>query len=207
MANLDQVRKSKKVIIYEVKQRLEKDPNVGLHEFTASYLESKGIEVDRNNPREILERVKELKGRDRKKVGIAVKEYDREYRNAVEKLNSGLHRDITKLPRKAVATIVKGATKGIGLAATVNMVAPGLFSTGLGYLAGAGVKLPWPAKTGFIIAGSLAPKSVSEGAILAVGAIAGGVVYSAGKAVVTGVKKIVKSIQDRPTRGSAMEER
>ena len=197
MADNENIRHTKKEVIAEIRNRLEKNPNVGLYEFVGSMLQSKGIDVDINNLSDIREKAKQLNAKDKKEIAIALAEYKKDYDKAIENFDKSVHKDITKLPRKAVATIAKGVGMGAGVAGVVNTVMPGLFSTGLGYLAGLGVDLSTLTKSGLVVTGMFMPPELSKGAILALGAVTGGITYSAGKLVVTGIKKLSSNLKSQ----------
>ncbi len=65
-------------------------------------------------------------------------------------------------------------------------------------MAGSGiVSTSWLVNAGLITTGIFAPTTVTAGAVLAVGAITGAVTYTAGKAVVSGVKALYNGIKDK----------
>lgn len=198
MATKNDVRLKKAEVVDLIRQRLKEDPDIGPHEFVGHFLQAKGIEVDAKDPEAIRNKVKELSGRDKSDTVRALGEYRKHYDKAITDLDKGMHHNITELPRKAISTITKGAGIGIGVATTVNTIAPGLFSTAAGYLAGSGiVSTSWLVNAGLITTGIFAPTTVTAGAVLAVGAVTGAVTYAAGKAVVSGVKALYNGIKNR----------
>ena len=198
MATKSEIKNKRAEVKEMIKTRLREDPDIGPHEFVGHFLQAKGIEVDAKDPEAIRSKVKELEGKDKSDTVRALSEYRKHYDKAITDLDKGLHHNITELPRKAIAAITKGAGIGIGVATTVNTIAPGLFSTAAGYLAGSGiVSTSWLVNAGLITTGIFAPTTVTVGAVLAVGAITGAVTYTAGKAVVSGVKALYKGIKDK----------
>ena len=63
---------------------------------------------------------------------------------------------------KRLQRLLKVQEQGIGVATTVNTIAPGLFSTAAGYLAGSGiVSTSWLVNAGLITTGIFAPTTVN----------------------------------------------
>lgn len=198
MATQNEVKLKKREVKELIKRRLREDPDIGPHEFVGQFLQTRGIDVDIQDPEAIRSKVKELNGRDKSDTVRALSEYRKYYDKAITDLDKGMHHDITKLPRVAIATITKGAGIGVGVATTVNTIAPGLFSTTAGYLAGAGiVSESWLVNAGLLTTGIFAPTTVSAGAVLAVGAVTGAVTYTAGKLVVSGITSLVTGIKEK----------
>lgn len=191
MADKNEVRKSKKEVLDEIRLRIRENPDVGVHEFVGQMLQARGIDVDINNPKGISAKVKSLKGKEKKEIVIALEEYKKEYELAIKEMEKGNMKNIIKLPAKLLAIMTKGIAIGMSGAGIVNTIAPGLFNTMLGYLAGAGVELHELVRLGLVTTGIFAPPAFSQGAILALGGIIGGVTYTSGKLVVNGVKALV----------------
>lgn len=198
MASKKDIKDKRKEVLKEIKSRLDKNHNIGIDEFVADIVRSKGIEIEGDSHKAIGEAVKRLRGKDKKELVASLEVYKKSHDKAINDFDKGLHRGITQLPKKAIATISKGAGIGLGAAGAVNTLLPNLFNTTLGFIAGAGAaKQSTYGTLATFFAGAAAPPRISAGVILAVGAAAGAVTYTAGKVVVKGIKAIYNKIKTR----------
>lgn len=197
MANIEEV-KNKKIKTKElIEKALKENPDVGPHEFVGSFLRLRGYNVDSNDPEKIKETVKGLKMSEKHKVVTALSSYKKQYDEAIADLSKKDYAKLMKIPGNAIGTLTKGAAYGIGVAGTINTIAPGLYSTALGYLAGSGiVSQNTLVNLGLVSAGIFSQPVVSAGAIVAVGAAVGAVTYGTGKLVLSGIKGIAKGIKN-----------
>ena len=175
----------------EIKNRLNKNPSVGLYELIQSDLLALGKEVSIKNPTDVKKAIRGLSPTAKREVKKDVDVYKKEYDRAISEFEKGTNSGIMKLPGKLLSTIAKGAGLGIGVASTVNTVAPGLFSTLGGYLV---AKAPLLAQKLAIAGVSIfTPQGISSKIILGAGAIAGVAIYTAGK----GISTIIKGIKNK----------
>ena len=89
---MSHIHQTKKEVLAEIRERLEKNPNIGLYEFVGSIMKSKGIDVDINNLKDIREKAKQLNAKNKKEIAIALSEYKKDYNRAIENFDKSIHK-------------------------------------------------------------------------------------------------------------------
>ena len=143
-----------------------------------------------NTPAVLREKARRMDPARRRRLKKAVREYRKSCdRNALE-IQKALTLPGLSGTQGLGKIIVRGSGIGLSAAGVVNTAAPGLFSTSMGYIAGS-LKGTGAAavlsKLGLLSIGTFTPPVFTQGAILALGATAGVIVY----ALCAGVKKLL----------------
>lgn len=205
MASIEEIKKAKELAITKLNEKIENAPNIGLFEFMQAELSSFGVDcANVQNKEELKKAVRQLSHSQKKILKEDFENYQRVYSEAIKDVHSGVYSKALALPKSLVSTVTHGAIKGMGVAGVVNTVAPGLFPTLAGYIAGSSIidssTLGVLAKLGLVSAGVFTPTAITQGGIIAIGAVTGAVVYSAGKLVTSTVKGLHRKIQKRAAK-------
>ena len=197
MANRDDLMFAKSKVQEELKNRVAKNSNIGIYEFAKQELTIMGIDTSKmESVADIDKAIKELPQDKKRMLGKDLKEYKKEYDEAIKQINNGVYSGAKNLPKKAIETIVKGAGIGMSVAGIVNTVAPGLLPYTLGYINGT-VAMNTLVKLGLVTVGVFTPPEFAHGAILYAGAAIGATVYAAGKLGLKAIKGINKKIKSK----------
>ena len=124
---------------------------------------------------------------DRKRVDAHFERLSQNYAEFKKQKYDGLK----KAPLTLLDVIFSGASVGVGVAGVVNTVAPGLFSTIIGYIAAKQPQLL--AKASLLGIGIFTPHGVSAEIILGIGAVAGIVVYGCVSLIVALLRRIFRA--------------
>lgn len=197
MATLREIRAAKERVRRKMVDMIHENPESGPFEFLRAQLELSGADVSEIETIEDARMaLKTLPKRSQKDIQARQKMYNKEYYSMLEELKSGKLDKIKRLPAIAAKTITKGAAIGTSVAGVVNTLAPNLFPTMVGYYAGS-ASIGTLQKLGLVTIGAFSTPEIAKGAVLVAGAAVGAVVYTAGKAVYTGLKKIAKKSIDK----------
>lgn len=125
--------------------------------------------------------IETMDGGERRALRRALRRVARENHRNMTELHLALSSPIGDGAKAITNTIVRGAAAGVSVAGVVNTLAPGLFSTSMGYMAASlkGTTVGgWLAKLGLVSFGVFAQPTVSQGVILILGAGIGIIVYA-----------------------------
>lgn len=195
MATKSEIIKSKEKVLEEISKRLKENPNIGIHECVEKTLDTMGVAHEGKKGMELKKVIEGLDRKQRKIVMSSIDLYKKTYDGIIEEYQSGSKEALKKIPKTIVGTLVKGGSKGAGIAGIVNTIAPNLFPVAVSFFAGASKINPLQ-KTITLLGASIAPEPISKGAILGIGATVGAITYGTGKAV-KGIYKKIKQDKER----------
>ena len=116
--------------------------------------------------------------RSKKKI---IRRVLKDYQRAQDEEYKQLYRDVYcrlfEYPVRIFKIFTKGAAIGMSVAGIVNTIAPNLFPTALGYIAGS-MSMNILVKIGMVSVGVFSPPVFTRGAILYIGAAVGAVIYA-----------------------------
>ena len=178
----------------QVSERIEaakklalKKSRSAMYECATAAMAAIGYNVRITSDEEMRKAINGLAAPQRKQVRDAIKTHMADVNMACMDATKGKAAGLVQLPAKLVANITKGGVRGAGIAGIVNNFAPGLYSTLAGFMA---AKMPalW-AKLGTLGVGIFTPIAVQNAIVIGVGAVAGAILYTGGKAIVGLIKK------------------
>lgn len=205
MANLAEIERAQQVIANEVSDRINKDPNVGVNEFVAAGYKVASHSVQEPSNEELRKVTTSLPVGKQIVVRREIDDYQKDKFEMREKLAKGDKSSIKDFAMKTIKRLpglsaALGA--GYGIAQWVNIVAPNLYPTLVGFFTGVSEMSAWE-KFLMVIGSAITPEPVSKGVILATGAAIGGVIYGVG----AGAKAIYRKIKKNNNKENRKERR
>ena len=196
MANLKEVVEQKNKVRELIAEKIKANPEIGPYEFLLIQLKEKNIDTSEiKNIEGAREAVNSLSRKDKLEVRKNTRIYNEEYFKAVQQMQKGNFDLLKKLPKNVAEIVGKGIALGASAAGVVNTLAPSLFPTLMGYLAGTS-SANTLVKLGILGASAFTPPALGQAAVLAVGAAAGVAVYGVGKGFVAAGKAIHNKIKE-----------
>lgn len=185
MATSQDLNKAIENVQKEIRDRVEKDPKVGLKDFLVGEMKTLGMDVDGiENYDEAVGLLKKMPTDKKRILAKDYKEYEKKYNEAVEEMKRGMFNRVRDLPKVLLDIATKGAGLGMAVSTTINHYFPQAFTVIATALTASNQEMNALQK-GLAYIG-LASKVVAEvqpELVLGVGAVVGAAIYTAGKLV------------------------